>query len=729
MKYKLITSVTSAVLAVALFGSFSSVLAEGASYTIVFESGAGKGTMDSQTMPVGEKTALNANEFEYKVNVSYDTDGGDPIATDVLEYPFTIWSSMSQVSDKATVMANWDITRNDCIEVTHDDTSGIDTLKIQTFGNVWEKMYSSAVYLEPATPYHLSVKYNTDKDIRHLNSSTLMRFTVMSAVNNGSGNDYTAHILGNFVYETEALTGEDEWHTGELTFTTPESGIVYLSTNYGCLADGQTFTIQFKDMKIEKVDSEGSADPEALFFENQAEVGNIGESEGGKFTFTANWNMDKSITLPEPVKACSVFSGWTDGTNTYAAGDKISPVEDIKLTALWEEDLVHDWDEPTYEWSDDHSTCTATRICLNDPTHVETETVDSVRTVTAPTCLEDGLYIYSAKFTNPAFEVQEAQDLGEPATGHNWGDWTVTKKATVTSEGEEQRICKNDPSHKEVRTTAKAKPTATPKPTKTPTKAPAVSIKLNKKDTTLVCGKNETLKATVTGSKSLVIWKSSDTKVASVDKNGKVTAKMAGKTTITATCGGASASCDVTVLYKDVTNKGDFWYSPTNYLTANGVVKGYDKQTLFKPGNMCTRAQMVTFIWRLQGEPAPRAKTCKFSDVKKTDYFYKACIWGNENHIVEGYKDGTFGPQIVCARKHAVTFLWRLAGQPKPSSSKNKFKDVKEKDYFYKATLWASEKKILAGYSDGTFKPDGDCLRRQMVTFLYKYDKFVNGKG
>ena len=273
------------------------------------------------------------------------------------------------------------------------------------------------------------------------------------------------------------------------------------------------------------------------------------------------------------------------------------------------------------------------------------------------------------------------------------------------------------------------KPTAVPTKAAEPTKASTVTIKFNKTKADLVCGKNLTLKATLTGSKDKITWKSSDKKVATVDANGKVTAKMAGQATITASAAGKSATCVVTVLYKDVTNSKDFWYAPTNYLTAKGVVKGYANQTEFRPANVCTRAQMVTFIWRLQGEPKPKTTTCKFKDVKKTDYFYKACIWGNENHIVEGYKDGTFGPQIVCARKHAVTFLWRLANKPKPASSANKFKDVKKSDYFYTATLWASEKGILAGYSDGTFRPNGDCLRRQMVTFLSKYDKFVNKKG
>ncbi|MBP5655221.1 MAG: S-layer homology domain-containing protein [Clostridiales bacterium] len=272
-----------------------------------------------------------------------------------------------------------------------------------------------------------------------------------------------------------------------------------------------------------------------------------------------------------------------------------------------------------------------------------------------------------------------------------------------------------------------ATPTATSTPTATPT--PAVTLSLNKINAVVACDKVISLNATLTNSTDNVVWTTSDKKVATVDAYGNIKAKMAGTVAITASAAGKSASCTVTVLYKDVTNSKDFWYGPTNYLTAAGIVKGYDKQTMFKPANNCTRAQMVTFIWRLMGEPAPKAATCKFSDVKEKDYFYKACIWGNENGIVEGYKDGTFGPQIVCARKHAVTFLWRLAGKPAPKDTKNKFSDVKKTDYFYKATLWASEQNILAGYSDGTFRPDGDCLRRQMVTFLYKYDKNVNKKG
>lgn len=291
-------------------------------------------------------------------------------------------------------------------------------------------------------------------------------------------------------------------------------------------------------------------------------------------------------------------------------------------------------------------------------------------------------------------------------------------------------------------------PTATPTkapvidPTKTPTKAPTkgpdkmptikpskkVSITLNKDSVQIKCGGSVQLKATVTGTTEKVTWKSSNIKVAQVDKTGKVVGKQAGLAEITASVAGKSASCKVTVLYKDVSDKKDFWFKPTNYLTAKGVVKGYDKQTTFRPNAECSRAQMVTFLWRLQGEPAPKAKSTSFKDVKKDDYYFKAVIWAVEKGITTGVSKTKFNPTGACTRAQTVTFLWRMANKPTVKGASNPFSDVKKTDYFYKAVIWASAKKIVAGYDNGTFKPQGKCLRRQMVTFLYKYDNVVNAK-
>ncbi len=285
-----------------------------------------------------------------------------------------------------------------------------------------------------------------------------------------------------------------------------------------------------------------------------------------------------------------------------------------------------------------------------------------------------------------------------------------------------------------------AKPSSTPTPTEIPlpTSKSITYIMQEKGTLTLVSGDSVYFAIPSNVPVNSRKWISTNPKVFAAEGVGN--AKMAGHTKLTVILYDWSTvdangnyaetrfSVDITVLYRDVTKSSDFWYTPTNYLTAAGVVKGYDDQTLFKPANDCTRAQMLTFMWRLAGSPNPKSKTCRFTDVKEGEYYYKPVLWAVENGITTGYDDGTFRPKTVCTRAQTVTFLWRMAGKPSPKSSTNNFNDVKTTDYFYKATLWASEKKILAGYDDGTFRPQGLCLRRQMVTFLYKYDKYVNNK-
>ena len=239
---------------------------------------------------------------------------------------------------------------------------------------------------------------------------------------------------------------------------------------------------------------------------------------------------------------------------------------------------------------------------------------------------------------------------------------------------------------------------------------------------TVVCGKSQTLSSDSSG----VTWSSSNPKIASVDANGKLTANKAGKTTVTARSSDKTDTYKIQVLYKDVTSTDDFWYEPVNWLTVRGVVKGYSDQTEFRPANECTRSQMLTFLWRLQGQPEPKSKTCRFPDVKETSYYFKPVIWAEEQGITTGYKDGTFKPKNNCTRAQAVTFMWRMAGKPAPKTTESKFPDVKDTDYFYKASLWASENKILEGMPDGTFDPQGKLLRRQMVTFLYRFDMYIN---
>lgn len=264
-------------------------------------------------------------------------------------------------------------------------------------------------------------------------------------------------------------------------------------------------------------------------------------------------------------------------------------------------------------------------------------------------------------------------------------------------------------------------PAATPTATSTATPTPVVKIKLNKKNETIVCGKKLQLKATVTGTDKAVKWTSSNKKIATVTGKGLVIGKSAGSVTITASVAGKKATCKIQVLYKDVTKKADYWFKPTYELTKRGIVKGYNNQTYFRPNSSCTRAQMVTFLWRLAGEPEPKSAKCDFTDVSETEYYYKPVLWAVGKGITKGVSPTKFKPNGICTRAQTVTFLWRMAGKPKITAKKSPFKDVKPDDYFFKAVVWANKINIVAGYSGNTFKPNNKCTRKQMVTFLYKY--------
>ncbi len=168
-------------------------------------------------------------------------------------------------------------------------------------------------------------------------------------------------------------------------------------------------------------------------------------------------------------------------------------------------------------------------------------------------------------------------------------------------------------------------------------------------------------------------------------------------------------------------NKKDYFYDPVMWAVYHDpqVTAGTSK-TKFSPNATCTREQVVTFLWRAAGCPTPKTKTCPFKDVKKGDYYEKAVLWAVEKGITQGTSSTKFGVGQPCTRGQVVTFLCRAKGSPAPKTSKNPFKDVSKKDYYYSAVLWAVEKGITAGTSKTKFSPNDTCTRGQIVTFLYR---------
>ena len=154
-----------------------------------------------------------------------------------------------------------------------------------------------------------------------------------------------------------------------------------------------------------------------------------------------------------------------------------------------------------------------------------------------------------------------------------------------------------------------------------------------------------------------------------------------------------------------------------------GITGGKGNTGRFAVNEEITRGQVVTFLWRAAGQPEPKKKTQTFKDVPTTHNFYKAIQWASEQGITGGYtgkKAGYFGPADNCTRGQIVTFMWRFAGNPAPKGDSQTFPDVSTKHNFYKAVQWAYENAITTGYKNGKFGVNDTCTRGQCVTFLYR---------
>ena len=168
-----------------------------------------------------------------------------------------------------------------------------------------------------------------------------------------------------------------------------------------------------------------------------------------------------------------------------------------------------------------------------------------------------------------------------------------------------------------------------------------------------------------------------------------------------------------------------YYYEPVQWAVESGVTKG-TSDTTFSPDATCTRAQVVTFLWRAAGTPEPSSTRDPFSDVAADAYYFKAVLWAVEREITLGTSATTFSPDQGCTRGQVVTFLWRTAGQPGAASG-NPFSDVAQGDYFRSAVLWAVENGVTKGTGANTFSPNDTCTRAQIVTFLFRAKDLLGG--
>lgn len=212
-----------------------------------------------------------------------------------------------------------------------------------------------------------------------------------------------------------------------------------------------------------------------------------------------------------------------------------------------------------------------------------------------------------------------------------------------------------------------------------------------------------------------------------LDKDGKelkLTDKGDGRYTFTMPSGKVTVEASfVPEADPDVFSFSDvsasaYYYDAVMWAVENGITAGTGDGTTFSPNTTCTRAQMVTFLWRAAGSPAPKGESRPFTDLDANAYYYDAVLWAIENGITAGTSATTFSPDATVTRGQTVTFLYRTAGSPAVSGSS--FDDVSADAYYANAVAWAVAESITVGTGNDTFSPNADCTRGQIVTFLYR---------
>ena len=288
-------------------------------------------------------------------------------------------------------------------------------------------------------------------------------------------------------------------------------------------------------------------------------------------------------------------SGMAVYTATVTLNEKT--YTDSKTETL--EALGHDWGEASYDWAEDYSSVTATVVCRRNESHVLTETVTPTYIITKPsTYKEDGIGTYTAEFENELFTTQSVQ-IVIPAISCDGGD--------------------NCPSAR----------------------------------------------------------------------------------------------------FTDVPGVEHWMHLPVDWAVVNKITAG-TSETTFSPYDTCTRAQFVTFLWRTSGSPESTLTDNPFEDVTEEDYYYKAVLWAVENGITAGVSTSAFGPHNPCTRAQIVTFLWRMEGSEEPTITETPFEDLEPEAYYLTPVYWAYENEITSGTSETTFSPDNPCSRAEAVTFLYQ---------
>ena len=394
-------------------------------------------------------------------------------------------------------------------------------------------------------------------------------------------------------------------------------------------------------------------------------------------TLYAQWEEETtiaSVTLPTPTRDGYTFKGWgTSADATSGVTGSYTPESDVTLYAVWEQN-----EQNIYAVTYDANGGTGAP-------EAQTKTQDQALTLseTVPTKDDAAAGSYTVTLDANSGNVSPASLNAERTTKYTFTNWNTATDGSGTSYSSGGSY------------TANAAMTLYAQWTESITTA-AVTLPTPTRDGYTFKGWGTSADATsgVTGSYTpendvtlYAVWEQNETPPQN--------------------------------QFTDVTDPGSYFYEAVYWAAEKGITQG-TSPTTFSPGAPCTRAQIVTFLWRAMGKPAPTTTANPFRDVKSSDWFYEPVMWAVEKGITQGTSKTTFSPGNTCTRAQIVTFLWRAKGCPEPGAAANPFKDVKTSDWFYKPVMWAVQNGITTGTSKTTFSPGGTCIRAQGVTFLYR---------
>jgi len=224
-----------------------------------------------------------------------------------------------------------------------------------------------------------------------------------------------------------------------------------------------------------------------------------------------------------------------------------------------------------------------------------------------------------------------------------------------------------------------------------------------------------TISPSSAASSTKITLSSSNPSVAAVS-GSTITGVTSGYSIITATASGKTDQCIIYVKFNDVNNTSAYYFTPVYWAVGRGITSGAWTNA-FAPSNECTRAQVLTFLWKTLSCPKATSQV-NFTDVAQDSYYYDAVQWAYSQGITSGTSATTFSPNKACTRAEVVTFLWHALGSPGVETSTT-FSDVSPTSYYAVPVAWASQSGITTGTSATTFSPKNICTRGQTMTFLY----------